>query len=215
MNFANKYLHLLQARKTQHTAFKDEILPNTSYFFDDEFVLYSENDFNVSEVNIAKLLEADGFNLKENQKSFGWWNWYGFKFTKPLDFVVDIAERVSKLFKETLPDLFSKHLEIKNKYDSKYFLGDSIFTSVVLNKNYDVGNHFDANTYPDTLEAMVTIKSGPKGGYLNFNGFKHTLKNEHGNIVIFDGVNNMHSVTKIPEGQERYTLLFLINENIK
>lgn len=205
MKLVKQKIHLRslrEDRKPYPNFFKE----NVSYLENNNFVLFTKNNF--KNIGISAIQNIDAFQLKEKQQAVGLWT-YGYK--KPNNALVKMAEDVSEVFKSNLPKLFKKHSDIVK---GKKTIGKSIFTSVVINEDYDVGYHYDANTLKNTLEAMVTIKEGPEGSYLNFDEFKYTLKNDNNNIVIFDGVKYGHSVTKMPEGQKRYTLLFLIHENI-
>lgn len=195
---------------TKHSKPYKDIVTSGNYFYENKFVcsisLLRNNP--VSDYSVfSKFKEKE---LKENQYVLGMWN--DNIIEPPLE-IIKLAEEVSKAFKTGLPELYEKH--VSKLSDTTPVLGDSVFTTVVLNDNFEAGIHKDGNIYPDTLEAIITFKKGPSlGGWLNFNDFNFTVVNNNNTLIILDGVNHYHSVTEKPEGQDRKTLLFSIHKDI-
>jgi hypothetical protein len=91
-----------------------------------------------------------------------------------------------------------------------WFLGDSYWTSGVLNFNSPIAYHYDANNLP-CWSAMVVVRRGMRGGHLHLPAYDVVLPCRDGDVVFFPGYSTLHSVTpmrRVEHDAYRFTAVY-------
>lgn len=91
-----------------------------------------------------------------------------------------------------------------------WFLGESHWTSGVLNLNSPIAYHYDANNLP-CWSAMVVIRREIRGGHLHVPEYGLVVPCRDGDIVYFPGYETLHSVTpmrRLSPSAYRYTAVY-------
>ena len=92
-----------------------------------------------------------------------------------------------------------------------YRLGESMFTSGIINHNNPLNYHFDSGNYKGVWSAMFGFKRGVRGGYLSCPEYNLSLEIANGSLTLFDGQAILHGVTpikKVAPKAKRYTIVF-------
>lgn len=74
-------------------------------------------------------------------------------------------------------------------------MGDSHWTSGVLNRTSGLAYHTDRNNFPGTWSAMVCVRRGIRGGHLRLPAYDLVVPCSDGQVVYFPGSTILHGVT--------------------
>jgi len=132
--------------------------------------------------------------------------------------ICDFGEELSDLYAEHFPDIYKRHGDVTNeKMLTEWVLGETPFTSGIVNKNNPLKYHFDSGNVKDVLSNMVVFKNGVEGGYLACPEFDIGFEVADNTVVLFDGQNILHGVTPIknkhPKGY-RYSVVYYTLQQI-
>lgn len=108
-------------------------------------------------------------------------------------------------------DRYNTHRELVGKVLPEFRLGDSVFTSGIVNKNNPLKYHFDSGNFPHVFSCMLGFKENMLGGYLNFPEYDCALEIKDLSISMFDGQSILHGVTpmqKLSTDATRFTCVF-------
>jgi len=115
-------------------------------------------------------------------------------------------------YRKAFPDVFYNHKEVvENKILSEWRIGNSIFTSGIINKNNQLKYHLDSGNIKGMMSNMVCFKRKVVGGYLAIPEYDLLLECADNTVVIFDGQKIMHGVTQIKHTADdsyRYTIVY-------
>ena len=92
-----------------------------------------------------------------------------------------------------------------------YKIGESMFTSGIINHNNPLNYHFDSGNYKGVWSAMFGFKRQVKGGHLACPEYDMKLEIADGSLTLFDGQAILHGVTpirKMSKAAKRYTIVF-------
>lgn len=194
-------------------------------------VIYLDlDDFNFDQAEIVKALKTIKYEtsersggLKTTSRIFG----YAPRVVMRKDFcsatslindypkehaiVCNYAERVSKIYEEIDPDIYTKHNDLANKVLPDWKIKGSPFTSGIINKNNPLKYHFDTGNFVDVYSCMLGFKHNIKGGYLALPQYDVMLEIKDNSVLIFDGQNILHGVTpfvQLSEDAYRYTIVY-------
>ena len=90
-------------------------------------------------------------------------------------------------------------------------LGDTCWTSGIVNDTAGLYYHHDRNNIPGTWSAMLVARAGTRGGHLHVVDYDLTLRARDGDLLYFPGMNLMHGVTPITsslKGGYRFTSVY-------
>lgn len=125
--------------------------------------------------------------------------------------MVAFGEKISEYYKKYFPDVYKSHQEAANeKIYKDWKIGQTPFTSGIVNKNNPLKYHFDAGNIKSMLSNMIVFKDKSEGGYLSCPEYDIAFEVEDNSIVIFDGQSILHGVTPIklyPQGY-RYSVVY-------
>jgi hypothetical protein len=122
------------------------------------------------------------------------------------------AEVAAKYYRQHNPAMAAEHdrLTLEN-VRPEYRMGDTMFTSGIINHNNPLRYHFDSGNYKNVWSAMFAFKKDIEGGYLAIPELDMCLKCTSGSLTLFDGQSLIHGVTpirKLSENAVRYTVVF-------
>lgn len=111
--------------------------------------------------------------------------------------IVDAATLASILYEEHNPALYERHNLLSQKVLPDYRLGDTAFTSGIINKNNQLRYHFDSGNFKDVWSAMFVFKKDVDGGFLSVPEYDVGFKLSNFSLLLFDGQSILHGVTPI------------------
>lgn len=125
--------------------------------------------------------------------------------------IAGYAERVSEYYKRYNPDLYTTHSDTTEKVLPDWRIGDSAFTSGIINFNNPLQYHFDAGNFSGVWSNMLVFREGTAGGYLACPDIDLGFALPNNSLLMFDGQGLLHGVTPIPllhdEGY-RYSIVY-------
>ena len=125
--------------------------------------------------------------------------------------VTDYAKKVSQIYKEISPEIYSEHEKEASKVLKNWKIEDSPFTSGIINKNNPLKYHFDTGNFTDVYSCMLGFKHNIAGGYLACPEYDCAFEIKNNSLHIFDGQNILHGVTpfkQLTEDAFRYTIVY-------
>jgi hypothetical protein len=112
--------------------------------------------------------------------------------------ITKFAEQLAKVYQQYFPQVYDQHMQITlDKIKRDYIIGDTPFTSGIVNKNNQLKYHHDGGNFKDVLSNMIVFKNGVSGGRLVCPEYDMKFEVEDNTIIIFDGQKILHGVTKI------------------
>lgn len=126
--------------------------------------------------------------------------------------LVRLAEFIDADYKEKNPEQYKKHREkIEDKVLPEWRLGNSIFTSGIINNDNTLTYHLDRGNFPGVWSAMIVLKNNIAGGELCLPEINTALELPDRSLVYFDGQGLIHGVTpfyRLQENSHRYSIVF-------
>jgi len=122
------------------------------------------------------------------------------------------ASLAQKYYEMFNPNLAEEHrkMTLENVLP-EYRIGETMFTSGIINHNNPLKYHFDAGNYKNVWSAMFAFKKDIEGGYLACPEIDTVFKCGNGSLTMFDGQGLIHGVTpikKLSENATRYTVVY-------
>jgi hypothetical protein len=112
--------------------------------------------------------------------------------------ICNFAKTLSKIYKKQCPEIYNEHADLtKSKLLPEWTIGDTPFSSGIVNKNNALHYHFDSGNFKNVYSNMVAFKSNVKGGYLSIPAYDIGLEIANNSLVLFDGQKILHGVTPI------------------
>lgn len=99
----------------------------------------------------------------------------------------------------------------------EYRMGNTNFTSGVINFNSPFDYHTDSFNLANTYSAMIVYKKNVSGGYLSFPEYGIGFKLKNRSIILFYGKGIVHGVTPIVKNTKdayRISIVFYASENL-
>jgi hypothetical protein len=122
------------------------------------------------------------------------------------------ADVASKYYRLHNPELAEKHLAMTDEnVKDNYRIGNTMFTSGIVNHNNPLRYHFDTGNYKEVWSAMFAFKKNIEGGYLSMPELDIGFKCTDSSLLLFDGQSIIHGVTPITKTSEdavRYTVVY-------
>jgi len=126
--------------------------------------------------------------------------------------IMRAASIAAKYYRQHNPELAELHQQLTNeKVLPNYRMGDTMFTSGIINENNPLLYHFDAGNYKGVYSAMFGFKQGIEGGHLACPEINTTFKIGNKSLTMFDGQGLLHGVTPITKTHpkaKRYTIVY-------
>lgn len=126
--------------------------------------------------------------------------------------ICDFGAELAELYAQHFPEVYKMHdTTTKDRMLGEWILKDTPFTSGIINKNNPLKYHFDTGNLKNVLSNMVVFKNGVGGGYLACPEFDLGFEVADNTVILFDGQNILHGVTKIEKKHPkayRYSIVY-------
>lgn len=126
--------------------------------------------------------------------------------------ICDFGEYLSILYQQYFPKVYNEHqTKTNSKILKEWRIGDTPFTSGIVNKNNPLKYHFDAGNIKNVLSNMVVFKSGVNGGFLSCPEYNVGFEVADNTVILFDGQKILHGVTpiqKLTSNSYRYSVVY-------
>lgn len=126
--------------------------------------------------------------------------------------IVKCADRASFYYNRYANKVAKRHQSMTDNYlDSEYKLGESMFTSGVINKDNPLLYHYDKGNYTGVWSAMFAFKKDVEGGYLAIPELDIMLETSDRSLTLFNGQLYLHGVTPVVKKSKsayRYTVVY-------
>lgn len=108
------------------------------------------------------------------------------------------AEVVAQYYLDSMPEVAAHHRQVTSeKVKPEYMLGESMFTSGIINRNNPLQYHFDSGNFGNCCSAMLGFKSDVEGGMLCVPELNLKFEIGDRSLLLFDGQGLLHGVTPI------------------
>jgi len=126
--------------------------------------------------------------------------------------LVEWTKRIMHCYADCNPALAASHAAKAANIRPDYKIGDTVFTSGIINRSSQLPYHFDRGNFEGAWSAMIGIQDGVSGGRLNIPRYGLSLDIADGSLTMFDGQAALHGVTPIQrngnDSAHRYTLVW-------
>ena len=134
------------------------------------------------------------------------------KYPKQHHIISNYIKNIIKYYEEYFPEIYSKHKDIVyEKVLQDWQIGNTPFTSGIVNKNNQLKYHFDTGNFKGVLSNMVVFKKGTAGGHLVIPSLDIALEVSDNSLTIFNGQEILHGVSPIEYDNEdgyRYSIVY-------
>jgi hypothetical protein len=98
-----------------------------------------------------------------------------------------------------------------------YQLGNSLWTSGIINKNSPQKYHYDGMNVRNMLSAMITLKRNMSGGYLTFPEYDLAFEVKNRSLIFFSGSTLIHGVSPLSlhEKGTRYSIVYYTTKQLQ
>lgn len=136
------------------------------------------------------------------------------KFEKAIPFI----EEVSKQFANLVPGRFEVQKEAMSHLDESFHVGDSVYTTITVNKNYRTAAHRDAGDFRGGFGNLTTTYNGVDwtGCYLIFPEYRAAVNVKPGDMLAMD-IHSIHGNTEISSesgNHERISIVCYMREKM-
>lgn len=135
-------------------------------------------------------------------------------FEKAIPFI----DAISNWFKVLMPNRYAYQLSQTKKIDDKFLVGDSVYTTITINKNFRTACHYDAGDLAEGFGNIVALSNGIDydGAYLVFPKYRVAVDLRPGDMLCFDP-HELHGNTEISSKtglHERITVVLYFREKM-
>lgn len=132
--------------------------------------------------------------------------------------LLPMVDCVNNLFKEHLPDKWQSQLGYCEKISKEWLIGNSVFTTLTVNKNFRTAAHKDAGDLPQGFSCMSVIRDGKyHGGQLVLPNYRLAVELNTGDLIMFDP-HEYHGNTQIipiSPGATRCSVVYYFREQMQ
>lgn len=136
------------------------------------------------------------------------------KFKEGIPFV----EYISKKYEELCPEAFARQKEAAEKTDNYYLIGDSVYSTVTVNKNFRTAIHQDAGDFKDGFGNLIVYREGGyDGGFFCLPEWGVALDLHNGDILFAD-VHKWHGNSEVTNKSDdwlRVSFVIYLREKIQ
>lgn len=131
--------------------------------------------------------------------------------------LLTFISHVDNVFKEHYPERYAVQKYIAEHSHKEWIIGNTAFSTVTVNKNYQTACHYDAGDLHEGYGVMACLRGGKfDGGLLVIPRYRVAVNLKSQDVILFD-VHEVHGNTKIIKQQinaVRLTCVFYLRENI-
>lgn len=136
------------------------------------------------------------------------------KFEKAIPFI----EVISQKFQELVPGRFEVQKEAISRVDQEFKVGNSVYSTITVNKNYRTAAHRDAGDFKEGFGNLTTLSNGPDwdGCYLVFPEYRAAVDVRPGDLLLAE-LHSIHGNTEISspnDDHERISVVCYMREKI-
>jgi len=135
------------------------------------------------------------------------------KFASALPFI----NGVDRVFRENHPERWRKQRSACERTSPDFVIGETAFTTITVNRNWQTAVHQDAGDYWDGYGVMASIRAGNFGGYyLVFPRFRVAVDMRTSDVLLAD-VHEWHGNTpprNVRGRHERFSFVFYYREGM-
>lgn len=140
------------------------------------------------------------------------------KHPKEFSMLFPLVDRVSELFKKTVPDKWNYQNEVVQRTPKDYIISNSVFTTLTINKNFRTSCHKDAGDLEVGFSCMSVIREGQfSGGRICLPNYRIAAELETGDLIMFDP-HEFHGNTQIvgkSKNFQRCSIVYYYREKIQ
>ncbi len=125
--------------------------------------------------------------------------------------LIDYAEKFSNLLRESYPEQAEVSAKATAGVLKHWLMGESLFTSGIINKENPLQYHYDAGNFEGTWSVMAVFKKDIVGGHLILPEYGVKIACKDSSLLIFDGQSELHGVSPISKMSAqayRYSVVF-------
>ena len=116
---------------------------------------------------------------------------------------------ISDLFKEVCPKRWQNQKDVINKTSNDFFIKDTVFTTITINRNFRTAIHTDKGDLPEGLGNLGVLQAGNySGAYTVLPKYKIGFDVRSGDVCFFD-VHEFHGNTAI-KGVGKYERISIV-----
>lgn len=138
----------------------------------------------------------------------------GHKFQRALPFIKEI----NNVFRYYEPDRYNAQLDIVKETSEDFYIHETVFTTVTVNKNWQTAVHQDAGDYRPGFGVLTVLRAGDFDGcYFCFPRYKVAVDMQTRCVLLAD-VHEWHGNTPlkgVPGMYERISFVLYYRENMK
>lgn len=131
--------------------------------------------------------------------------------------LLPFISHVDNVFRKYYPERYAVQKYIAEHSHPEWIIGNTAFSTVTINKNYQTACHYDAGDLKEGYGVLACLRGGKyDGGLLVIPRYRVALNLKSRDIVLFD-VHEVHGNTQIIKKQlnaVRMTCVFYLRENI-
>lgn len=134
----------------------------------------------------------------------------GLKSRERMEACLPLAREVDQVFSYAVPDRYAQQKAIADRTLPCWRFGDTVFTTVTVNKNFRCGTHQDDGDYKPGFSNLVMIRAGQfRGGFLVLPQYRHAIELHTGDALYFDP-HEWHGTSEIEGLRDRYERITLV-----
>jgi len=128
-------------------------------------------------------------------------------------------QSLNKGFAELLPARYAAQRKFADKIDSRYFVPETVFTTVTVNSKFRTAMHYDAGDYTEGLSNLLVLSNNGNysGGYLVAPEYRVAFNVRPGDLLLINNHEVMHGNTEMvyhePDA-ERVSLVCYLREGM-
>lgn len=128
-------------------------------------------------------------------------------------FIVEKAAMIAKKYYEKYnAKKAEEHMNLTiEKILPQYRIGETMYTSGIINENNPLKYHYDSGNFVGTWSAMFAFRKKTEGGYLSIPELNVGIEIKNNSLLLFDGQSLLHGVTPIKmlsKDAKRYTIVY-------
>lgn len=140
------------------------------------------------------------------------------KYPKQHSVISSFINNIHKYYEEYFPEAYKRHKElVEEKVLTEWKMGETPFTSGIVNKNNPLKYHLDSGNFKGVLSNMIVLKKGVKGGHLVVPELNMAFEVADNSLMIFNGQNLIHGVSPIEyedSNSYRYSVVYYSLESM-
>ena len=123
---------------------------------------------------------------------------------------IPLIEHISTVFQAEVPDLYENQARVTRETSKDFVIGDSVFTTVTVNANWQTAVHKDAGDLKEGCGVMSAMEAGVyEGGYTCFPEYRLAVDMRNQGI-LFANVHRWHGNTPLKGTPGQYRRLALV-----